>query len=177
MEEKKFAFETGKVSIAFFLSYGLGDCIIAKKIFDAVTEIEPDCSIDIFYKEERHRTFAEAFYSDSHNLNGIFSQKIFNKNLVINYDLSLSVAGGHFVHVKYIGSLNLEKKSPALLDTVNKINKYNEKNFGKVLNSMRFIALRNMLAAQILQKNFFYFLSCNNVLPLREDKPCLSFFF
>ena len=174
MTEQKFAFETGKVSIAFILRYGLGDCIIAKKVFDALTEIEPDCAIDIFYKEERHRAFAATFYSDSRNLNIILSQKDFYKKLVENYDLSLNVAGGHFTRVEYMNSRNLKEKSPALLGTVNKINKYNEQNFGKVLNSMRFIALRNMLAAQILHKNFFHFLSCDGVLPLREDKLCLS---
>ena len=56
---EKFAFESGKVSIAFPLAHGLGDSVVAVKVFDALVELAPDCLIDIFYKENRHRTFAE----------------------------------------------------------------------------------------------------------------------
>lgn len=79
MAEKFFAFVVAKVSIDFGLRYALGDSVVARKVFDALTEIEPNCKADIFYMEERHRIFAEAFFSGSKNLNRILSREKFYK--------------------------------------------------------------------------------------------------
>ncbi len=48
MAEKKFAFESGEVSVAFTLDSGLGEAIIARKVFDAIIELAPNCRVDIF---------------------------------------------------------------------------------------------------------------------------------
>lgn len=40
MAEEKFAFESEEVSIAFTAFSGLGDIIIARKVFDALIELE-----------------------------------------------------------------------------------------------------------------------------------------
>ena len=69
MAEEKFAFESEKVSIAFSLTSGLGDCVIIKKVLEALIELAPDCVVDIFYVSAAHKTFAEAFYRDIKNLN------------------------------------------------------------------------------------------------------------
>ena len=36
---ENFAFETGEVSVAFRFMHGLGDSVVARKVFDAVIEL------------------------------------------------------------------------------------------------------------------------------------------
>lgn len=170
MAENSFAFETGKVSIAFGLRYGLGDSVVARKVFDAVTEIEPECVIDIFYKEERHRAFAESFYSDSKNLNQILSYEKFYEQLVENYDLALWVVGTHCVVFDGANVDHMKIAAPKLLQTALAIQQYNKKN---VLNRGSLgisVPLRNVAISRILHKNFFHFLSCGGALPISDEK-------
>ena len=48
MEEKKFAFESEEVSIVFYSIAGLGDAVIARKAFEAIIELVPNCVADFF---------------------------------------------------------------------------------------------------------------------------------
>ena len=169
MADEKFAFESGKVSIAFALRWGLGDDIISKKVFEALIELVPDCVFDIFYQSPFHRTCAEAFYGDSKNLNLILNREEFFKDLVKKYDLALCVMGSHCIYFDHINSQRLEAMSPALSEAVKKIQHYNENNY--VYSNTRDVnASYNMRVARILNKSCYEFLSCDGALPIRDTK-------
>ena len=67
MADKKFAFELGEVSIAFTVTGGLGDSIIAKKILTAAIELAPNCFVDLSCVNANHKLYADTFYSDIKN--------------------------------------------------------------------------------------------------------------
>lgn len=166
---EKFAFETGRISIAFGLRYGLGDSVAAKKVFDALIEIEPNCAIDIFFKEAQHRAFAEAFYGYSKNLNRILSHEKFYEKHVTEYDLAVWVVGTHCVIFDGANVERLQTAAPNLLRTALMIQQYNKEN---VLNFKPLgysVPLRNVVMSRILQRNFFWFLSCGGALPFRDE--------
>lgn len=165
MAKKKFAFESEEVSIAFTLNYGLGDCLIAKKVFDALIELAPRCVIDIFFEQERHFVYAHAFYGDSKNLNLILSRPELYKNVVKQYDLALWVVGNHFINLEHVNSERLHAMAPELLQSVIRIHEYNQQN---IYNQP--VSLRDMIRARILKKSCFYFLSCDGALPIRDDR-------
>ncbi len=172
MAEKNFAFESGKISIAFSLMSwnGLGDSLIAKKVFDALIELAPDCVIDIFVGNTTQEIFAKSFYSDSKNLNLILSYDELYKEAAKYYDLALWVGGSHVVFLDAVNVARLRAASPKLLESVIKIDEYNKKNvkdFGFWGTS---VAFRNMMTARILNKSCFEFLSCDGALPIRDDK-------
>lgn len=170
MDKKKFAFEVGKVSIAFGLRYGLGDSVVARKVFDAIIAIEPACAVDIFYKENHHRAFAEAFYGDSNNLNRILSHADFYERHVSKYDLALWVVGTHCVILDGANVEHLQAVSPKLLQTALAIQSWNQQN---VLNQGSLgtsVPLRNVAISRVLHKNCFWFLSCGGALPIYDDK-------
>ena len=170
MNEKKFAFETGKISIAFCLQYGLGDSLVAKKVFDALAAIEPDCATDIFYKEKRHRIFAEAFYGDSKNLNRILSYEKFYERLLAEYDLAVAVIGTHCVVFEGANSARLKSATPKLWQTALLIEEYNKANVFGIEPLGTSVSLRNVAISRIIHKNFFWFLSCGGVLPFHDDR-------
>ncbi|MBR2518645.1 MAG: hypothetical protein IKE46_02485 [Selenomonadaceae bacterium] len=166
---EKFAFESGKISIAFGLGYGLGDSVAAKKVFDALIEIEPNCAIDIFCKEPRHLDFAEAFYGDSKNLNRILSHEEFYEKNIRKYSLSVWVVGTHCIMFDGADIEQL-KKSPALLNTALKIQEYNNRMVKDFKPLGYAVPLRNVCISRILHKNFFWFLSCGGVLPIYDEQ-------
>lgn len=166
---EEFAFESGKTSIAFGLRYGLGDSVIAKKVFDALIEIEPDCRIDIFYKEAQHRAFAEAFFGESKNLNRILSYDEFYEQYREKYTLAVWVVGTFSV---VFDGANIEqlKMSPALLNTALKVQQYNAQNIHKFKEPDFVVPIRNVCLSRILNKNFFWFVSAGGALPIRDEK-------
>ena len=167
---EKFAFETGKVSIAFGLRYGLGDSVVAKKVFDAFIELEPNCAIDIFFKESQHRAFAEAFYGSSENLNQILNYEKFYEKYVAEYDLAVWVVGTHCVIFDGANVGRLQATAPNLLRAALQIQQYNKEN---VLNFKPLgysVPLRKVVMSRILQRNFFVFLSCDGALPIRDER-------
>ena len=169
MAEEKFAFKSDKVSIATYLYAGLGDAVIAKKIFDSIVELAPNCLIDIFYFKETHRDFARAFFRQSKNLNLILDYQKFYQTLVKNYDLAIYLCGSHAVLLDWANVQRLQTEAPALLQAVIKIDEYNKRNFYNVGSSI-VVNLRNIAMAQVLHRNCYYFLSCNGALPIRDDK-------
>ena len=175
MEDERFAFEFEQVSIAFSLTAGLGDCIIARKVFDALVELEPSCIIDIFYEEEHHRIFAEAFYGSCKNLNRIVPRKELHSSLVHKknlYDLPLRVFGSHYINLEKVNSQRLQVKSPALSEAASKINNYNQQNVNNIVGIS--VSFRNMILGQILNKNCYSFLASNGALPIYDDKVNIS---
>ena len=169
MAKKNFAFESDEVSIAFTLNYGLGDCIMVKKVFDALIEIEPHCVIDIFCEQEQHQAYAKAFYGDSLNLNLILSRNESYKDVYNKYDLAVVTLGNHCISFENVNAQRLQAMSPALFESVVRIHEYNQKNvYGQ------HVAFRDMLRARILKKSCFYFLSCGGALPIRDDKISIS---
>ncbi|MBR7025473.1 MAG: hypothetical protein IKI08_05640 [Selenomonadaceae bacterium] len=169
MAEKKFAFESEEVSIATYLYAGLGDAVIAKKVFDAIVELAPNCLIDIFYLKENHRAFANAFFRQSKNFNLTADYQKFYPTLVKKYDLAIYLHGSHAVLLDWANVQRLKTAAPALWQAVIKIDEYNKQNFYKVGSSM-VVNLRNIVMAQVLHRNCYYFLSCGGALPIRDDK-------
>ena len=127
MAGKKFAFESEEVSIAFTLDYGLGDCIIAKKVFDALTELAPACRIDIFCVGEHRKAFAKAFYGGSKNLNLILSYEQLHNQYVENYDLAVMVGAAFAVFLEQINEQRIQAMAPELWQSVVKIDEYNRR--------------------------------------------------
>ena len=169
MTEKKFAFDSDEVSIAFTLGAGLGDCIMAKKVFEAIVELAPRCVFDLFYREERHKVYAEAFYGGNKNINLILLRDENYEEFFQNYDLVYWVVGSHYIQFEHVNSQILQAMAPALFESIVKIHRYNQKNIhGVGLPYM--IAFRDMMMAHILHKSCYEFLSCEGALPIRDDK-------
>ena len=169
MSEKIFAFESGKVSIAFPVFSALGDCVIMKKILSALVELSPDCLIDTFYSDENHKNFIKAFYSDVANLNLIVPINEHYQNVVRNYDLLINVIGTYGVFFNCFNPQKLQNMAPSLFQAVKKIDEYNKinvQNFG----SLRAVALRNFAMSKVLNKNCYEILSCDGALPIHDDK-------
>ena len=166
---KKFAFETDKLSIAFTITYGLGDSVIAKKFFDVIIELAPDCIVDIFCPTENHKFIAASFFGQSKNLNLILSYEGLYKEAVKYYDLAICVYGARSLNLEGLNVQSLQKKSPALFESVVKISEYNKQNIYEI-GSPNAISLRNISAARIFGKNLYYFLSCGGALPIHDDK-------
>ena len=169
MEEKKFAFESGKVSVAFMLGTGLGDIILAKKVFEAIVELAPDCVVDILCINESRRAFALAFYGQSKNCNLMLVYKGGLADYIQMYDLAVKVRGSCAVVVEWGNAQRLQALAPKLLESAVKINEYNKSNFYEV-GSPQAVALRNMMMSHVLHKNCYWLLSCGGALPIRDDK-------
>jgi len=87
--EKFFAFEVSKVSIAFGLRYGLGDSVVARKVFDALTEIEPDCAADIFLFGGTSPRLRRSFFLRQQKVKSNLEREKFYEQNVGRYDLSV----------------------------------------------------------------------------------------
>ena len=170
MAGKKFAFESEEVSIAFTLDYGLGDCIIAKKVFDALTELAPACRIDIFCVGEHRKAFAKAFYGGSKNLNLILSYEQLHNQYVENYDLAVMVGAAFAVFLEQINEQRIQAMAPELWQSVVKIDEYNRRYVYGVTPWGTALASRMILLSRILNKNCYALLSCDGALPILDDK-------
>ena len=170
MADKKFAFESGEVSIAFSLILGLGDSVVARKVFDALIELAPNSVVDIFGIGKNHLSFAKAFYGDSKNLNGIFPRDEKFQQVFQKYDLTLWPHSCDAIVLEWVNSERLKNTAPALLESIAKIDAYNKINvYNRGVIGLN-VTLRNMLISRILNKNTFEFLSCGGALPIRDDK-------
>ena len=170
MHESSFAFETGKASVAFILDSGLGDAIMARKVFDAIVELAPDCAIDIFCSTENHKAFAGAFYGHIKNLNVISDYSLFNEKYKDSYDIALTVTGYNFIRFLGLNTEHLYKVAPKLFEAMKKVDEYNKHYVYKLYNRALCIPLIHMTAAKILNKNCYTYLACDNALPIRDNK-------
>ncbi len=170
MAEEKFAFESDEVSIAFYSLAGMGDVVIARKVLEALIELAPNCVVDFFCISEAHKHFAKAFYGDIKNLNGVFSYQKFYEDKNKNYDAALCVGGCHVILLENANIKRMEAMAPALLESFVKIDEYNKKNVYPYGAWQTAVALRNVIAASILNKNCYEFLSCDGALPIRDNK-------
>ena len=170
MEEKIFAFESAEVSIAFVPLVGMGDFIVAKKVFDTITEMVPSCKIDIFCDGERDENYVRAFYGQSKNLNRVLSFQNFYGQNVQKYDAALRV--WHMIFLDAFNAERLQKFSPALLQSLQKVELYNRK---YVINSCAVgVILRNITRAHILGTNRYTCLSCEGALPIYDNRVEIS---
>lgn len=169
MQDKKFAFESDEVSIAFGTLAGLGDAVIARKVFDALIELAPNCRIDFNRVTDAHETYATAFYGDSKNFNRLITEKEYKDNLN-KYDLALYVGGCHAIFFNSLNFQRLQDMAPNLLESLARIENYNQEHVYRLGFWRLSVALRNMTSAQILGKNWHYFLSYEGALPIRDDK-------
>ena len=168
MKKKKFAFETDELAIVFYSTFGLGDAVIARKAFEAIIELAPDCVADFFCITEAHRKYAEAFYSDIKNLNRYLNPQEYAENIK-KYDLALCIGGCHVILFEYANPQRLQAMAPKLFEATNKIEMYNRQNVYGLGPWKLTVAFRNMISSRILGKNCFWFMSCNGALPIRDD--------
>lgn len=165
---ERFAFELDGTSIAFCFIRGLGDAVVARKVFDAIVEFAPDCHVDIFCLEKFHTVFAKAFYSDSKNLNIISDSRELYQKYSKSYDLSLWVLGTHAVTIENVNDQRLQTLAPKLFVAVKKIENYNQENVYQFQPWTYSLPLRNVMISRILNVNFNWFLSCGGALNIRE---------
>ena len=151
MAEEKFAFESDEVSVSFVLNSGLGDAIIAKKVFEAIIELAPNCLVDIFCTTEALRTCAKAFYSFVKNFNRLLNQEEYSANLQ-RYDLSIIVFGFGFINLQGVNVPRLQAMAPKLFEAVVKIDEYNRNYIHRLAAMPLSITLRDSITAQILGK-------------------------
>lgn len=164
MAEKEFAFESGKVSVAFNAAPALGDTIIAKSVFDALCRLIPDCRIDVYCTSEASKSYVKAFYGGSKNLNAIVSFELYAGNIQ-RYDAAFRV--WHMVLIDFANVQRLQNAAPALLKALEGIDSYNKK---YVYNTNEVgIILRNMVRARILGIDRYTCLSCDGALPIYDN--------
>ncbi len=159
---EKPAYEFDGISIGYSFYPALGDSIIAKKVFEAIAQVEPNCRIDILCRDDKSRVYAKAFYSGHKNLNQILNAS--NVNLK-NYDLVLNFSWDIFLNSV---SERLQRLSPALFQSIVKIDMYNKKYIYNRDAASRF--LFNMARSRILKTNCYTILACDGALPIYDNK-------
>ncbi len=174
MSEQHFAFESGKISIAFRFMHGLGDSVVARKVFDAIIKLAPDCLIDIFYMRKAHESFAKAFYGDSKNLNRILNFHEYYTNHVKEYDAALWVFGTHATIWDNVNFERLNIVAPKLSRAMEQVEAYNKENVFDFKPWSYSVPMRNVMISRSLNVNFFQFLSCNGALPIDDAAPWLK---
>ena len=169
MPEKKFAFESGKIALALIFPLGLGDCVVARKVFNALVELSPNCIIDTFCLSDKHKVFANAFIGDSNNLNLILLREELTAEILPKYDLCLRIEGTSMILPDSGNVERLQALSSALFESLVKIDAYNKQNIYSFGSSFLSCSLRNHVISRILRKKYIYFLSCGGALPLQEE--------
>ena len=170
MAEEKFAFESDEVSIAFTSTCGaLGDVIIAKSVFDALVRLVPNCKIDIFHVNDISKTYVQAFYGQSKNLNRVLSFQNFYAENFKRYDVALRV--WHSVIIDSVNVDRLENLNPNLLQRLILVSNYNQRCLQT--NDVG-IVLRNITRAHILGVNRYTCLSCDGALPIYDNHVEIS---
>ena len=165
---EKFAFEYGEVSVAFMSHSGaLGDIIIAKSVFEAVTKLVPKCKIDILYLTESAKANFKAFYGTDKNLNRMVNAHNFYDENIRKYDAALRV--WHTVYVDWANVDRLEVAAPNFLQSLYGISKYNEKGTDPTA-----VFLRNVTRAHITGINRYTCLSCDGALPISDNRVEIS---
>lgn len=132
----------------------------------AIITVEKNCNIDLLCENERSKSNATAFYGNEKNLNKVVElNETFAKNIQ-KYDVVLN-AGGHAVILNFVNAESLSKKSPALFQSLVKVDEYNR----KYTYNRRFedIILFNMARSRILGTNRFTSLSCDGALPIYDN--------
>lgn len=153
------------VSIALIFPTALGDSIIAKKVFDTIVAMTPNCYADIFCSDRRSREYAEAFYGGSTNLNRIFDATSSTPEYVENYDLVLQPE----YNIPLSADLErLKRLSPALCDSIMKVENYNRRHMYNKDFAGRM--LFDMARARILKLNRYTSLSCDGAFPIHDNR-------
>ena len=166
MDDITFAFESSEVSIALMPMGGMGDMIIAKKVFDVIVKLVPNSKIDIFCSSERNKTYVKAFYGGNQNLNFVSNNRNIYARNAKKYDLALYI--GHVILIDTVNEEKLENKSPELFQSVQKIKRYNQIGFDK-LKTFEGMVLFNISRAHILGINRYTCLSCGGALPIHDN--------
>lgn len=109
--EKAYAFETAPVSIALKYGPGLGDAIIKKQLFMAITKIAPMAKIDIYGPNAS--VWIPAIYRDMPNLNRAIDDggALFVDNQE-KYGLSMSIF--FMIQINYVKYDLLDEQCPKL---------------------------------------------------------------
>ena len=169
MAGKNFAHESDKFSVALSLIGGMGDCLISKKILEAVIELAPRCLFDIYYYSDHHKDYAQAFFGQIKNLNCMFDYKTFHDANVKKYDLALYLSGTRVTVIEAVNQKKISETLPELFKSLIALSQFKKRNFHDV-GSSELASLRNSTLARILGKNCYWFLSGGGALPVHDDK-------
>ena len=168
--EKK-AYELDGIAIGFIAKPSLGDVIIDKKILEAIIKIEPHCNIDIFCNNDKSYIYAKAFYIGSKNFNRILDSANISQQDISKYDLVLNTHG-HAINLNFVNVDRLQNKSPALMQSIVKIEVYNRKYvYGRDFAAR---VLFNVARSYILGINRYTFMSYNGALPIYDNKVTIN---
>ena len=164
MTNKK-AYELDGVSIGFIGKSPLGDAVVYKKVFEALTVLEPNCNIDILCMDARARVNAKAFYMGSKNLNNIVD---FNNEELSNYDLVLHMESSA-VLIMRANLERLQNLSFTLYQGILKLHNYNLK-YNMYKKDLPSKALFCATRARIFKTNRYTCLACEGALPIYDNK-------
>lgn len=154
------------LKIAFIIPPALGDAIIAKKVFEAIIQLENHCKFDLFCADDKARAYAKAFYGDSPHVNDILKIDETSNQKIQQYDLALNVS--HSIMINFAKVNRLQTLSPKLFESFVKVDMYNKKYlYGKDFAGQ---ILFNMARARILKTNRFTTLACEGALPITDNK-------
>ncbi len=113
--------DEGKLSIAFFLAGGLGDCIINKKFIQALlSECSADVSVDLYgdiYNEE----CLHSFFRDCAEVKNIISGKKIYQAMHRKYDVAISVLS--FAIIDLINEDVVKSKDKVFFDKLTELDK------------------------------------------------------
>lgn len=86
------AYLKDKIPIVFYLSGGLGDCIIAKRLIKEIVFLaKDDCLVDI-YGYEKNIHYIKTIFAGCYFINDIFIGEAFYKRECKNYALALNIS-------------------------------------------------------------------------------------
>lgn len=154
-----------KIKVAFTIPSALGDAIIAKKVFEAIINIENNCKFDLFCVDEKSSVYATAFYIESSHVDKIFLIDENFSQKIKNYDLALSVH--HSITINFANTNRLQTLSQKLLESINNVTFYNRKYiYCKDVSGQ---ILFNIARARILKINRFTTLACEGALPITNN--------
>ena len=167
----QYAFEdTGKISIAFFLAGGLGDCIIDKKfILALLEESKSDISVDLYgdiYNEE----CINSFFRDCDCVKNIISGKKIYQSTYKKYEVAISVLS--FAIIDFV---NEEKVKSKDLDFYNKLTELDAaiKEYELVGNRLGEAGI-HFQRMKYRNENCFTFFSYQGVLDIDDMRVSLS---
>jgi len=116
MPQRKLAFEQSGVAIAMRLSAALGDCIVRKRVFDEIIQLEPNCRFDIYAPYAS--SYIQAVYGHHLNLNCIVDDAgVLYKRYMHKYQIAISSINPRLA-VDFWDKEALKKKSQKLFAVI-----------------------------------------------------------
>lgn len=157
------------ISIAIFLSGGIGDCIVTKKILEALFKISARIKIDFYTQHKKEDIYA--IYRGESYLNEIVSCEYDNyKTIRCLYHVGINM--GNFPEIEWLATKEqwLDEDLP-LHEIINKIIAYRD-NYKNGMPMTHFMHFHRQV---YLGKNCYSSLSCEGLIPIEGHKVHVPF--